>query len=262
MQATRGEPCNTAMFIVEPSARIFGEYKAAVKAQREHAKRTLPKKKRNLVLQDHFDTRLGWGYDFIKNKDKWQAMNKSGNRWRFYASHSDQGLMYYVARFLYKDVSIAMGRKVENWKGVEGSVKPEKESELMDVLEKYQPKLLAYMYNCDRSQPHSQYAWTCNPPYNSFAHFSGGTKPWQSNFNLAQFKKFAALKYTGFKQAALVVWWQELIALNEKLEMNLDLEHWNEKYLPGMKESPLGYIAKYWDPGTTTHLNNTSGISS
>jgi len=258
MQATRGEPCNTAMFIVEPSARIFGEYEAAVKAQREHAKRTLPKKKKNLALQDHFDTRLGWGYDFIKNKDKWQAIKKSGNQWMFYASHSDQGLMYYVAKFLYKDVSIAIGRKVENWKGVEGSVKPEKESELMDVLEKHQPKLLAYMYSCNNPTNLGDFKWTCNPPYNSFAHFSGGTKPWQGEFNLAKSKETASIEDTVSTSAPRVVWWQELIALNEKLEMNLDLEHWNEKYLPGMKESPLGYIAKYWDPGTTTHLNNTS----
>jgi hypothetical protein len=256
MQATRGEPCNTAMFIVEPSARIFGEYEAAVKAQREHAKRTLPKKKRNLALQDHFDTRLGWGYDFIKNKDKWQAINHVGNRWRFYASHSDQGLMYYVAKFLYKDVSIAIGHKVENWKGVEGSVKPEKESELMDVLEKHQPKLLAYMYSCNNPMNLGDFKWTCNPPYNSFAHFSGGRKPWQNQFNIAE--KLTSSMFTGYQNATLVVWWQELIALNEKLEMNLDLEHWNEKYLPGMKESPLGYIAKYWDPGTTTPLNNST----
>jgi hypothetical protein len=248
-KATRGEPCNTGMFMVEPSARIFSEYKAAVKAKHDHADKYLPQKTNK--LRDHFDLRLGWGYDFIKNNDKWVSIHKSGNRWRFYAAHSDQGLMYYVARFLYKDVSIAIGHKVENWKGVDGVLKPEKESEAMDLLEKYQPKLLAYKYNCDKGSPPNNFKWTCNPPYNSFAHFYGEHKPWQNKFNLEQFQKHASTKNTYMDNAATVVWFRELIALNEKLKMNLDLEHWDEKYLSGMKESPLGYIAKYWDKGTT-----------
>ena len=93
--------------------------------------------------------------------DQWESIHKSGNRWRFYAAHADQGLMYYVTRFLYQDVSIAMGRKVQNWKGVavvnkdeskeaKQMFKPEKESEDIDVLEKHQPPLYAYMYSCDQ----------------------------------------------------------------------------------------------------------------
>ena len=247
-KATRGEPCNTGMFMVEPSARIFSEYKAAVKAKEEHVDKYLPQKTNK--LRDHFDLRLGWGYDFVKNDDKWVSINKSGNRWRFYAAHSDQGLMYYVARFLYKDVSIAIGRKVENWKGVDGVLKPEKESETMDLLEKYQPKLLAYKNYCDKPTRSGDYQWTCNPPYDSFAHFFGDRKPWQNKFNSKQFKNSTNDTYRD--HAATVVWFRELIALNAKLKMNLDLEHWDEKYLSGMKESPLGYIAKYWDKGSTS----------
>ena len=239
--------------MVEPSARIFSEYKATVKAQREHIDKKLSKDRSGKFLRDHFDVRLGWGYNFIKNKDSWRSINRRKKTWNFYASHSDQGLMYYVAKFLYKDVSIAIGRNVENWKGIEGIMKPELESEKTDILEKYQPELLSYQFGCDdlKEAEKSGFLWTCNPPYNSFAHFYGDHKPWQNKFDPVSFKRNALKKDTSLRKAASIVWFKELLELNERLAMHLDFEHWNEKYVPEMKKSPLGYIAKFYDKGTT-----------
>ena len=50
-----------------------------------------------------------------------------------------------MARFVYKNASVAIGNKLENWKGVEGQTKPLKESDSYDVLEKYRlPKATAH----------------------------------------------------------------------------------------------------------------------
>jgi hypothetical protein len=244
--ATRGEPCNTGFFVVEPNTQIYKEYKAAVKAQREYAEKHLARKQNKLT--DFFDPRTGWGYDFQANNDQWEAVVAKSNRWRFHAVHSDQGLMYYVAKFLYKDVSIVIGHKVQNWKGVNGELRPEKESETMGQLEKYQPKLLNTKNYCRQSYEDAQKRnitpqYDCAPPYSSWKHFFGSTKPWQNSFNLKQMNRNSKTPQN--------IWFSELIELNEKLEIGLELEQWDTKYLPAMKESPLGYLARYADQGNT-----------
>eukprot|EP00978_Attheya_sp_CCMP212_P013578 scaffold34093_cov59-Attheya_sp.AAC.4 len=233
--ATRAEPTNGGMFIAEPSAPIYEQYKEAVRQQHEKAK-TLP--------YPHFDRKEGWGYSFLDNGDKWEAMNKSGKRWQWYGAHVDQGLMYYIAKFRSKEVSIAIGQRVQNWKGVEGQIKPEKESETVGMLEKYQPELLAYQYQCDLGKSYD-FTWTCNPPYNSFAHFVGSHKPWQGKFSLESINNEPVS--TSTRKAATMLWFKELIALNEEHGMGIDLEHWNDKHLPLMKESTLGYMPMYAD---------------
>ena len=252
--ATRGEPCNTGMFIVEPSFSIFKEYRETVRAQRKDAK-DLPR---------HFDPNKGWGHSFWEYGDQWESMHKRGKKWKFYAAHSDQGLMYYVARFLYQDVSIAMGRKVQNWKGVDVAnkdetkeakqiFKPEKESEDIDVLERHQPPLSAYMYSCDQeaeiqSKRDGGFSHMCNPPYNSFGHFTGSHKPWQNKFEMSDLQKSKTVNDNTRKLKAVTsLWFQELQELNDRLRMGLDLENWNEKYLGIMKQSPLGYMATWGD---------------
>jgi hypothetical protein len=232
--ATRNEPTNGGMFIAEPSKHIYEQYKEAVRIQHEKAK-TLP--------YPHFDKQEGWGYSFTQNHDRWRAILKRGNRWAWYGAHVDQGLMYYVAKYLSKEVSIAIGAVVENWKGVDGQIKPEKESETVGMLEKYQPELLAYQYRCDQDGNHD-FKWTCNPPYNSFAHFVGSHKPWQEKFSLKWINKSVN---TSTRKAATILWFKELITLNDEHGMGIDLEHWNVKHLPLMKESTLGYMPMYSD---------------
>jgi hypothetical protein len=232
--ATRGEPTNGGMFIAEPSAHIYEQYKEAVRKQHEKAK-TFP--------YPHFDRKEGWGHSFLDNGDEWEAINKTGKRWHWHGSHVDQGIMYYVAKYLCKEVSISIGQKVQNWKGVDGQINPEKESESLGMLEKYQPELLAYQYECDHGG-HGGFEWTCNPPYDSFAHFVGPQKPWQGQFSMKWINEPVS---TSTRKAAMMVWFKELITLNDKHSMGIDFEHWNDKHLPLMKESSLGYMPMYSD---------------
>ena len=244
--ATRKEPTNGGMFVVEPSAHLYEQYKEAVRIQHEKAK-TLP--------YPHFDRNEGWGHSFLDNGDKWEAINTNGNRWKWYGAHVDQGLMYYVAKYLSKEVSIAIGPRVQNWKGVDGQIKPEKESETVGMLEKYQPELLAYQYRCDQDGNHD-FKWTCNPPYNSFAHFVGSHKPWQEKFSLKWINKSVN---TSTRKAATILWFKELITLNDEHGMGIDLEHWNDKYMPLMKESTLGYIPLYKDQANVIESVSNEG---
>ena len=234
--ASRGEPTNGGMFIVEPSADIYEKYKKAVRLQHEKAK-SLP--------YPYFDRKEGWGHSFLANGDQWEAMNKSGKRWTWYGAHVDQGLMYYVAKYLSKEVSIAIGERVQNWKAVEGQVNPVKESESEGLLDQYQAKqkILAYQYKCDKGG-YDDWQWSCHAPYNSLAHFVGSNKPWQKKFLLKWIHKPVDSSH---RKAAFIFWFKELIALNEEHSMGIDFEHWDEKHLPLMKESTLGYMPKYSD---------------
>ena len=236
--ATRKEPTNGGLFIVEPSTRIYEQYKETVRVQHEKAK---------MLPYPHFNKLQGWGYTFKRYNDKWEAINSDGNSWSWYGAHVDQGLMYYIAKFLSKETSIAIGQRLQNWKGVPGQDKPEKESETLGTLEKYQPKLLAYQFECDKYALNEKvgawdFQWSCNPPYNSIAHFYGAKKPWQKKFKKEWLKGGHFLEDTSVKKAPAMLWFKELDELNDKHKMGIDLEHWNDKHLPAMKESALGYI--------------------
>mmetsp|Transcript_50741 Transcript_50741/g.152820 ORF Transcript_50741/g.152820 Transcript_50741/m.152820 type:complete len:464 (-) Transcript_50741:156-1547(-) len=232
--ATKGEPANGGLFMVEPSNIIHQQYQDTVRDQHKKAK-ALP--------YPHFDKDEGWGYSFRSNGDEWEAMKAKGQQWTWWGAHVDQGLMYYIARILSRECSIAIGTKVQNWKMKEGQTKPEKEIELEGVLERFQPNLLAYQYRCDEKE--SQHTkFNCHPPYNSLAHFSGTRKPWQNEFNVEDLEKPIS---TRVKVAAVRLWFQELMVLNDRYDMGIDFNKWNENHLPLMKESPLGYVPKFTD---------------
>jgi hypothetical protein len=75
--------------------------------------------------------------------------------------------------------------------------------------------------------------------YRDFAHFMGDKKAWMKT----PCKKCGA----GHLHWPHNLWFDELAELNEKFSIGLDVEHFMEKHMPQMKESPLGYIARYSD---------------
>jgi len=235
--ATLAEPCNTAMFFVEPSSDTFMKYHETVRLQHEKAKE-LP--------YPHFSKHSGWGHAFREHHDHWEAVTEKAGNWNFWAAHSDQGLMYYVAKYIKKDLSIAIGDRIQNWKAVEGQYMPEIESDITGVLIKYQPKLLAYQNSCNAVPTpvdEVKFHWKCTPPYDSFAHFYGKFKPWQSKYMIKDITQTREYK----QKAAKSIWFRELNELNDKFNMGLVLTRWNKKHLPEMKRSSLGYVALYSD---------------
>ena len=241
--ATRGEPCNTAFFIVKPSLENYDKLQAAIERQHEEGRK---------IDYPHFDWQRGWGHNFEIAGDSWESVHKKGNKWRYHAGHSDQGLMYFYAKYLIQDVSIAIGKKVQNWVAStapeelakEESVRlPTMIKEEVDVLEKYSPKPSVYQNNCDRTKDAT---WNCPPPYQNYAHFAGSHKPWQEG-NQKHFMEYSDKNDANALNGPYRLWFATLEELNTKLAMGLDISKWNELYMEGMKDSPLGYMAMYKD---------------
>ena len=140
----------------------------------------------------HFDFKKGWGHSFSEEKDYWEGIEKKGNRWRFHAGHSDQGLLYYYVKYVRQDVSIVIGDKIQNWMPNENTGKPQIVDEIRD-LETSAPKPIAYMYGCGTprfgddelkwkaSKEYQSWRHMCYPINRDFVHFFGKEKPWQNS---------------------------------------------------------------------------------
>lgn len=231
IMASKGEPCNTGMFMVEPKVGAWEALQQVINKQHESA-RHLP--------YPHFSWEEGWGHNFEKEGDKWEGIIHSGVRWHFHAGHSDQGLMYYYAKYVAKDVSIAIGNKVQNWQELGEAKKPSLQSE-GQVLQPYSPEPIAFQESCNISGKDI----LCDPPYRDFAHFMGNSKPWQNGVQKPWMKTNTS--NTQKKNAPYRLWFDELSELNEKLRIGLDIKNWDDVHMKDMEESPLGYMAMYKD---------------
>ena len=157
--------------------------------------------------------------------------------------------MYYLAKYICQGVTIAIGNELWQY-NQSGMIKPALEAKDNGVLAKYQPKLLAHHFSCDKykasvSLANNKYQWKCTPPYNSFAHFYGKEKPWQVRFNMDNIYINDTVISGSF--GARIHWFIELNEINNELQMRLDLQNWQVKYVQQMQESPLGYMAMWKD---------------
>lgn len=233
--ATRGEPCNTALFMIEPRDDGWKLLQDTIHRQHiEGAKLPYP----------HFDKTNGWGYNFMENNDPWESVNvKSGWKWSYHASHSDQGLMYYYAKFGMKNTSIMIGDVLQNFvPGTDGKHKKDFEGDFQKTIADrglthlLPPAEESIRYTCQTKES----AFKCNAlPYGHVVHFAGNDKPWQHAIDTHE------KKYQWRIQAK--VWYDHLRQLNEKYHMGLDIDNWHETHKNIMQESPLGYLARYTD---------------
>jgi lipopolysaccharide biosynthesis glycosyltransferase len=245
------EPCNTGIFMVEPSVEAFAKYNDAMSKQKERAK-SLP--------YPHFNYEEGWGRNFKKHHEHWRSVTKKATRWHFHASHSDQGLMYYWSKYLMQEVTIVIGEFVENWKpGLDGE--PLMESEVKDVFAPFQSKPpLVWQDSCDklyeeRKPDDQKMHWRCYAPFNTYSHFMGKTKPWKQKFYIHDnFTEY--LSYSYRQRAPLTLWFKELIDINEKLKMGLDTYNWNDKYPVLLNTDTLGQLARFTDQEDVLDLNS------
>jgi lipopolysaccharide biosynthesis glycosyltransferase len=244
--ATRGEPCNTGFFMVEPNESTYKKLEQVIEEHHERAKE-LP--------YPHFDWQEGWGHDFIKEGDIWESIHKTGVKWRFHAGHSDQGLLFYFLKYKIQDVSIVIGNKLQNWMPStnQDSDQPIGE-EMIDGLKVHSPEPIASQIKCS-SEPgdNREDSHLCLPLYRDIVHFAGSRKPWQNTPPRQRVK--------GTPSAAQL-WFDELSKLNDEYDMGLDIPNWEEKHMPQMKESPLGYLAKYTDHMALVQASNNGTSAS
>lgn len=173
--ATAGEPCNTALFMVTPSKTNWEIFLGIVKRQRDEGLK-LP--------YPHFDRGRGWGHSFFDMKRKgigndfWEAIARNGSDWRFHAAISDQGLMFYYAKYAVMDTSIIIGPRLQNWMpGEDGNPKKVFEGsfeEITEVAEIVNQTKHAIHGRCDQA---TSMNFKCsNLPYRDYLHFSGPKK--------------------------------------------------------------------------------------
>eukprot|EP00557_Chaetoceros_sp_GSL56_P008527 CAMPEP_0176490462 /NCGR_PEP_ID=MMETSP0200_2-20121128/7883_1 /TAXON_ID=947934 /ORGANISM="Chaetoceros sp., Strain GSL56" /LENGTH=525 /DNA_ID=CAMNT_0017887769 /DNA_START=29 /DNA_END=1606 /DNA_ORIENTATION=- len=246
--ASLGEPCNTGIFMVEPSKEGFEQYEKAFRQQRERAK-TLP--------YPYFDKDEGWGHNFHEHGDSWQAVNKKSSKWIFHASHSDQGLMYYWAKYLRQNVTIFISDLVQNWKSGDNG-QPIMESEGRGILAPYQGKVLFQQWSCDDPQradeSERRNSWRCVPFFEGFAHFVGKRKPWKSLWRPNHYTTSSHRR-----QSVKYLWFDELMELNEKYKMGLDMKHWDRKYPSLLRHESVGTISKYSEQVEIFGISETVG---
>jgi hypothetical protein len=251
--ATRGEPCNAGLFILEPQKNSWNELQQIILQQHESAK-NLPYPK--------FDRQVGWGHSFLEAGDEWTAIEKTGKRWNYHASHSDQGLLYYYAKYHVQDVSIVIGDRVEHWVSYDTAKRLHANIETpilrdnlpvrigmtsQDQIRKLttiQP--LAYQSNCN-TKPKSSFV--CHVPYRDYAHFYGRTKPWQASPSTlvhywSQEKVNDINANASEMKAPTLLWFQTLKKLNDQIGLGITEEFWQTQSL---RESPLGYMAMWKD---------------
>jgi lipopolysaccharide biosynthesis glycosyltransferase len=258
--ATRGEPCNTGLFIMNPTVGAYDELQGIIRRQHEQGHK-LP--------YPHFSKRNGWGHNFKKHGDYWESVRKQhGVKWNFHAAHSDQGLWYYYTKYFKQDVSIIIGSKLQTITPGENSNEPQFHNDTTThALLKYSPEPILYNYGCGEVAAAATVAveanrnvttvvegegghYVCNPVYRDFAHFMGRKKPWTSmpcSMQRDDTKKNKNCTSVGPLHKAHMRWYEELTDVNTKLSMGLDIDDFENKHIPDIVDSPLGYIAKFQD---------------
>ena len=226
--ASRGEPCNAGLFILEPKEGEWENLQAVITKQHEDAK-DLPYPK--------FDRANGWGHNFRMARDQWEGIQQNGTRWDYHASHSDQGRLYYWVRYVKQQVSIAIGDKLVKYvPGEDGQ--PVLKEALIRALHPHMTKEpLAWQFHCDRKD-----SYQCTSPYREYAHFMGGSKPWMKGNGGGLAKRTS----TAERSAPYRLWFKELGEINELFNMGLDLSKMG-RGIQNMTETPLGHMAMWYD---------------
>lgn len=222
IQASRGEPADGGLFIMEPRPGIHQRLQNVMSRQRQDF---LQRQKESEDRVPPFDKKWGWGHDFIRAGDEWQAINRKGSIWTYQGARADQGLLHYFFKYELQQVSVIIGRRVENWIP-KGDGTPQLATVYEDIFLPYSSTPLV---QCSTELGDYQ----CQPPYRDFHHFAEW-KPWQNPTG----SNTSGKKWAKRSEVWSTLWFMELEALNEEVGLGLDIQNWNEEHL---KESPLGY---------------------
>lgn len=241
--ASRNTPCNGGMFMMHPIEGSWEDLSEVIRRQHEEG-RNLP--------YPHFDVFRGWGHNFAKAGDIWESVVSNQTNWNFHGAHSDQGLWYYYAKYVNKNVTIIIGDRVQSWTYNEQTKIPTKATEERGILDQYSLEPLVYQDDCDQSFDDSKFI--CFAPYRDLAHFTGKTKPWQVGVEKSWMEGTGGVAL----HAPHRLWFKELGELNQEHNFGLDMKKWNKKHMPSMADSPLGYMPLYKDNAKMIFGNNKS----
>jgi alpha-N-acetylglucosamine transferase len=157
--AWRIEPAHGGAFLLAPRKGDFEKLQDIVHRQERQ------------ILSGHgFSKKEGWGH-VITPPDAWHSTSGreglNATDWDWHGDFADQGLLYFWTKYYKRNVSIVIGKDVENWSG--------NHSELLHgPLNSYGcvPKEYTKPYKYASS------GFSKMVPYRDFKHFTGQAKPW------------------------------------------------------------------------------------
>jgi hypothetical protein len=120
---------------------------------------------------------VGWG-KVITPPDYWRPVNGSKlTLWNWHAVFADQGLLYFWAKYVKRNVSIIIGNEIEHWTTTTGSTNEEAEDVTLQRIDRNSP---LDIYSCVSTKSSYQKGRRQPPaPYRDFYHFTGNRKPWE-----------------------------------------------------------------------------------
>lgn len=158
--AGHSEPANGGFFMLAPKTDSHQRIMGIIRDKEARGA---------LLPYPHFDTKLGWGHEFLN--DTWKLINgKKSQLWDFHGGFADQGLLYYWVKYVEKSVSVVERQTVFNWGEniTTNDVFLESRIDLVDIENRAQPRTC---WNVMRGK-------ACLPPHRDYFHFTGKKKPW------------------------------------------------------------------------------------
>jgi hypothetical protein len=156
--------------------------------------------------------------------------------WNWHAVFADQGLLYFWAKYVKKNVSIIIGSEIEHWTTTTGNNTDELMLQRVDKDSPLDP------YSCIRTKSSYQNGRRLPPaPYRDFYHFTGNRKPWetldwQSPHNSTVNKR-------------MQIWRDTLMKVQEKTHYNFTLfgdnNNVDEDGMGSIPKPPMGRFSTY-----------------
>lgn len=208
--ASNREPANGGLFVIQPNHTIYNEIHNIVK---EFGSK--------LGKAKSWDSVAGWGHRIVP-PDCWETndVKTRGTEWSFWAASADQGFLYHLCKYVLKDCTQILARKIINFgpfndTGIitekQWNVTTTKSSPLVTVAPKQAYNFLPSMcgYWTSSQSPH----WPgCVVPYRDFRHFTGRSKPWKQDRPAANRKRDP--------RTTNHLWWYTLVELRDEEGLN------------------------------------------
>ena len=175
----QNEASNAGFFMMTPSMDDWNLLQQAIE---RHEQQVLK------MDYPYWDEDVGWGHT-ITPPDYWRGMKdptKKNHKWKWFSVHSDQGLLYYFAKYIKKDVSIIIGDEIETWStgttrkhahSGGDSIEQQQQQQQSVQLENIQSNLFD-RFSCRLGRGGNRNRLP--PPYSDLHHFTGTNKPWES----------------------------------------------------------------------------------
>jgi hypothetical protein len=116
------EPANGGFFMIEPNLRALGEITETVKNRVDRARQINATDAQSWKVKQ-FDPLIGWGHTIL-SPDRWESNKKYGRNWTFHAPYSDQGLLYYYAKYVRQNTTIVFANRLQHWGSNSSSGEP------------------------------------------------------------------------------------------------------------------------------------------